>query len=158
MKYDSSADTLRHIKRVNELLGDAAITLIRRGQIHDDSKLEEPEKSAFDISTPKLKDLVFGTPEYQQSLDELKPALDHHYANNSHHPQFYKNGIDGMDLFDLMEMLIDWKAAGERTAKGNIFKSIEINKERFGISDQLNNILLNTALRIFSYDPNFVPK
>ncbi len=151
MAYDSSADTLRHIKRVNELLGECSIELIRRGQIHDDSKLEEPEKAAFDIATPKLKDLVFGTPEYQQSLDDLKPALDHHYANNSHHPQFYKNGINGMDLFDLMEMLVDWKAAGERSLpKGNIFKSIDINKKRFEISDQLETILINTAERLFS--------
>ena len=150
MQYDSSADTLRHIKRVNELMGEAAICLIRRSQIHDDSKLEEPEKSAFDIATPKLKDLVFGTPEYQQSLDDLKPALDHHYANNSHHPQFYKDGIDGMCLFDLLEMVIDWKAAGERGKRGNIFKSIDINKERFGVSDQLHQILINTAERLFS--------
>jgi hypothetical protein len=74
----------------------------------------------------------------------LKPALDHHYANNSHHPQFYKNGIDGMNLLDLVEMFFDWKAATERTKDGDIRKSIEINSTRFNISPQLVSIFVNT--------------
>jgi hypothetical protein len=41
-------------------------------------------------------------------------------------------------------MLCDWKAAGERHADGSITKSLEINKKRFGISDQLASILDNT--------------
>ena len=46
--YDSKADTLLHIKRVNELLGLAAMELIMRGQVHDNSKLLSPEKELFD--------------------------------------------------------------------------------------------------------------
>ena len=146
--YDSKADTLEHIKRVNELLSKAAIELINRGNRHDDSKLRAPEKELFDEMTPMLKNLTFGTPEYQASLDKLAPALDHHYKNNSHHPQFYIEGVNGMDLFDIMEMFFDWKAAGERTKDGNIMKSIAINKDRFGLSDQLVKIFENTANRL----------
>lgn len=152
MEYDSSKDTLLHIKRVNELLSESAINLIRRGNVHDNSKLQEPEKSEFDRLTPKLKSLVYGTPEYQESLNELQVALRHHYANNSHHPEHYENGIDDMDLFDLIEMFCDWKAACERTKDGDIYKSIEINKKRFGMSDQLCNIFRNTAFFIFKDD------
>lgn len=144
-KYDSSESTLRHIKRINQLLGDSAMELIRRGQVHDSSKLEAPEKDLFDKYTPLLKNLVYDSPEYKQSLADLKPALDHHYANNSHHPEFYKNGIDGMNLFDMIELFVDWKAAGERNKDGNIFVSIQKNKERFKMSDQLCKILENTA-------------
>lgn len=143
--YDSTADTLKHIKRVSQLLNEASIELLRRANIHDDSKLLSPEKELFDEMTPKLASIKYGTPEYQASLDALKPALDHHYANNSHHPQFYPNGINGMDLFDIIEMFFDWKAATERTADGSIIKSIEINKKRFEMSDQLSAIFENTA-------------
>jgi hypothetical protein len=153
--YDSTADTLTHIRRVQELLNRFAIDLIWRGEVHDKTKLVEPEKSAFDISTPKLKELTFGTPEYQQSLDELKPALDHHYEHNSHHPQHYEQGINGMDLFDLLEMMADWKAAGERTKNGDIYKSLEINKARFNISDQLYEILKKTVIRYLDDSPPF---
>lgn len=44
-------------------------------------------------------------------------------------------------------MFFDWKAAGERHKDGNILKSIEINKDRFGMSEQLVDIFKNTAAR-----------
>src|SRR5690554_3471786 len=102
MKYDSTKDTLLHIKRVNELLSLAAIELLARGQEHDNSKLESPEKELFDEYTPKLKDSTYGSDEYKANLKGLEPALKHHYMNNSHHPEHYENGINGMDLFDLI--------------------------------------------------------
>jgi len=148
-KYDSTADTLKHIKRVNELLINSSVELLRRAQVHDQSKLESPEKEAFDVQTPKLKNLTYGSKEYQESLDNLKVALDHHYDTNSHHPQYYPEGINGMDLFDVMEMLADWKASTERHEDGDILKSLEINKERFGIDPQLSQILLTTVVRYY---------
>jgi Family of unknown function (DUF5662) len=76
----------------------------------------------------------------------LKIALDHHYLQNTHHPEHYQNGIDGMSLLDLVEMLIDWKAASERHPEGmNIARSIEVSSRRFSIGEQLKQILLNTA-------------
>ncbi len=148
--YDSRADTLSHIKRVSELLTNAAIELIKRANVHDNSKLEAPEKELFDIYTPKLKNCDYGSDEYKQYLKELKVALDNHYGNNSHHPEHYENGINDFDLFDLNEMFFDWKASSERHESGNILKSIEINKERFGISEQLCQILRNTARKYFN--------
>lgn len=143
--YDSTEDTNQHIHRVAFYLGTYIGHLILRADDHDKSKLESPEKEYFDKYTPRLATMEFGTPEYTQNIQDLKPALEHHYANNSHHPQFYENGINGMNLFDIVEMFADWKAAGERGKDGNIFKSIDINAERFGISKQLKQILINTA-------------
>ena len=148
MQYDSKADTLLHIKRVAELMTNAASVLIYRANVHDNSKLHSPEKELFDEFTPKLKDCTYGSDEYKEYLKKLKPALDHHYKHNSHHPEHYENGVNEFDLFDLIEMTMDWKAAGERHADGNIYKSIQINKERFGLSEQLVDILLNTANRL----------
>lgn len=148
MKYDSIKDTLLHIKRVNELLLQFTKEIIDRAIQHDNSKLQEPEKPLFDKMTPLLKGLTYGSDDYKKALDELKPALDHHYANNSHHPEHYKNGIDDFTLVDLVEMFIDWKAASERHDDGDIFRSIEINKNRFGISEQLCKILKNTAAKM----------
>lgn len=148
MKYDSKSDTLLHIKRVNQLLTEAASELIRRANVHDDSKLKSPEKELFDEFTPKLKGCTYGSDEYKEYLKGLKVALDHHYANNTHHPEHYINGVNDFDLFDLIEMFFDWKAATERHDDGNIYKSININKERFEISEQVCNIFTNTAIRL----------
>lgn len=149
MEYDSTNDTLRHIKRVSELLTECSIELLKRANRHDDSKLKSPEKELFDEFTPKLKSCTYGSEEYKGHMKQLKVALDHHYENNSHHPEHYKNGINDFDLFDLTEMFMDWKAATERHNDGDIHKSIEINKERFGISDQLCEIFKNTVFRFF---------
>lgn len=146
--YDSEAETLKHIKRVNELLINAVVELLNRAKKHDDSKLKSPEKELFDEFTPKLKNVVYGSEEYKEMLKELDLAIRHHYENNSHHPQYYEGGIDDMCLFDVIEMFLDWKAAGERDSGGNIFKSIEINAERFNLSPQLVSIFKNTAKKL----------
>ena len=146
--YDSTLDTQNHINRLRELLSMASDTLIQRGIDHDKSKLDKIEKPLFDIETPLLKSLTYGTDEYKDSLKRLGIALDNHYKNNSHHPEHYENGIDDMDLFDIIEMFFDWKAAGERHENGNIYKSIDVNKKRFKMSDQLTNIYTNTAKKL----------
>ncbi len=148
MSYDSTKDTLLHIKRVAQLLTEASAELIRRANIHDNSKLESPEKEIFDEFTPKLAGTTYGSDEYKSFLKEMQAGLKHHYDNNSHHPEYYGHGINGFDLFDLIEMFFDWKAATERHNDGNIHKSIEINTERFKMSDQLKHILINTATRL----------
>lgn len=143
--YDSAQDTLAHIARVAHLLALCQEELAERANVHDNSKLEEPEKSAFDIATPKLAGLTFGSDEYKQALADLGPALGHHYASNSHHPQYYRDGVNDMNLFDIIEMLMDWKAASERHDNGDIVSSVEINVERFNIEPQLADVLRNTV-------------
>lgn len=147
--YDSTNDTMQHIQNVQGKLHLACDTLKIRAERHDLSKLHGVEKTYFDKFTPLLKDCTYGSEEYKEYLKELKVALDHHYANNSHHPEYYEKGIAGMDLFDVIEMFFDWKAATERHTDGDIYKSIEINKTRFNMSEQLVSIFTNTAKRLF---------
>jgi hypothetical protein len=87
--------------------------------------------------------------EYKGFLKEMNVALDHHYKNNPHHPEHHENGIQGMTLVDLLEMICDWKAASMRHSDGNIVESIKCNKDRFGYSSELEQILLNTVNKYF---------
>lgn len=145
--YDSTQDTTEHIQKVQENMADVRNALRIRALRHDASKLVEPEKSAYDLLTPRLKGSTYGSDEYRANLREMKPAIDHHYANNSHHPEHYPEGIAGMDLLDLVEMLCDWRAASMRHADGDMFASMHINRDRFKIDPQLFAILCNTARR-----------
>jgi len=152
MTYDSRPETQQHIDRVRYFLGEAIVNLTRRSSAHDQSKLVQPELSAFDIATPKLASLEYGSEEYKQSLAELGPALDHHFEHNDHHPEHYENGIQGMSLMALIEMLCDWRAVSERVKQrtddpdsvSTFETGLAHNKERFGISDEIYQILLNT--------------
>jgi hypothetical protein len=148
MSYDSTADTLTHIRKVSENLNNFSIDLLKRANVHDESKLHSPEKELFDELTPRLANLTYGSDEYNANLKDLQVALDHHYTNNSHHPQYYTNGVDGMTLMDLVEMYCDWKAAVERTKNGNFQKSLEVNEKRFTLAPQLVQIFKNTYERV----------
>lgn len=123
--------------------------LMERASEHDSSKLESPELEVI-AAAPDLSKLAYGTPEYEASLENIRPALEHHYSKNRHHPEFWVNGVNGMDLVDLIELLCDWEASSQRNKNGNINKSIEINGKKYNISPQLVEILNNTVDRYFT--------
>lgn len=149
--YDSWRDTLDHIQNVRSKISGVIIHLLHRSEVHDLSKLESPEKEYYDKYSPMLRTTEYGSKEYKEFLKEMQVGIDHHYNHNSHHPEYYVDGINGMNLIDLIEMICDWKAAGERhkDKPTDILKSIEMNAERFHIDDQLKQILLNTATYLY---------
>lgn len=134
---------LLHIKNVQKKLNKLAIELIARGQVHDESKLNSPEAEIFG-NAPDLSTMEYGSPEYTEGLKVIDEALQHHYANNRHHPQFFKNGINDMHILDIIEMLCDWADSCKRNKNGNLRQSIEHNANRFGISPQLVKIMENS--------------
>ena len=153
MMEDQRPATREHIKTVQTVMYFLIKELGVRAIRHDASKLESPEREIFDEYTPKLRDTTYGSNKYKGYLKEMKVALDHHYAVNRHHPEYFTplvahmniiNETFAMNLIDIVEMLCDWKAATLRHADGDIRKSIEINQKRFGYSDELKAILLNT--------------
>ncbi len=140
-------ETIQHIRKVQHFINVMIVELLKRGEEHDSSKMSPEEVDLFVDYTPKLKNCTYGSEEYKGYLKGLKPALEHHYANNKHHPEHYAKGVNDMTIVDLLELLCDWKAASQRHQNGNLLKSIEINTERFEISPQLRQILENTAKR-----------
>lgn len=148
---DGKKATEEHIEKVRDKVSTLIFNLARRASVHDQSKLESPEKEIFGEYSPKLGLVEYGSPEYKELLVAIKPALDHHYSHNSHHPEFWSGGINDMDLGDLNEMFCDWLAATERMKNGgDIHKSIDINAKRFNIDPQIVSILHNTAKRIYN--------
>jgi hypothetical protein len=144
------AETYKHVKRVRYYLDRFIKDLLHRGENHDNSKFEEPELTIFAEKTHKLKDTEYGSEEYKKLLDEVKPAIVHHYSKNRHHPEHWVNGINDMTLIDLLEMLADWKSATERNKDGNIRKSIDINAQKYQMSPQLKMIFENTVREYFT--------
>lgn len=145
----SNLDTLHHIHKVRENIYLIIQSLDERAQKHDDSKLHSPEQEIFGDNAEELAKTEYGTPEYQELLKKVQPAIEHHYQVNRHHPEHWPNGINNMTLVDLIEMLADWAAAINRTKNGDIEKSLEINSKRFQIEDQLKQIMNNTIQEYF---------
>jgi hypothetical protein len=146
MIYDSRPDTEKHKETVRGFLSDVIGDLAARSLIHDDSKLQEPEKGMYDEYIPKIRETErefgYGSPQYEAVVKQMGVVMRHHFDANSHHPEHYQNGINGMSLLDLIEALADWKAASTKSGQP---LNIEANKRRFDISDQLAEILANTV-------------
>lgn len=143
------AETYKHIQQVSNNLNIFIRELVKRGEVHDASKLESPELEGFAVALPKLKNTEYGSQEYRELLSSIKPTIEHHQSKNRHHIEFHENGIDDMDLVDLLEMVSDWRAASNRNKNGNVRKSLEKNASRYGITPQLEAILRNTIERYF---------
>lgn len=143
--FECRYETQKHIEKVRKYIRFITDKLTTRGVNHDVVKLDTPEVELFAEYTDVLKNLEYNSPEYKENLSKLSVALDHHYANCRHHPEHFQNGINDMNLVDIVEMLCDWKAASERQHNGNLLTSIEQNASRFKMTDQLKQILLNTA-------------
>jgi hypothetical protein len=146
--YDSASDTLVHIDQVRSLINQVVEDLRHRASVHDASKLRDPEKQTFDQFTPKLAASTYGSDEYKQFLVGMGDGLNHHYAENDHHPEHWQHGIADMDLIQVIEMLADWKAATLRHENGSLSRSIAQNAERFGYGVEFYRLLWNTALRM----------
>ena len=141
VEAQTKAHQIEVLKAVDCFIQNLAIRAVE----HDQSKLSPEEADLFNEFGPRLKNTTYGSDEYFEIMEKLKPSLDHHYANNRHHPDHFSDGIWGMNLLDLVEMFCDWLAATKRHADGDLRKSIHINSDRFGISDQLTAILLNSV-------------
>lgn len=161
--YDSRPETQEHIDKVRANIALAISNLQGRAVDHDASKLVSPEVEAFDVATPKLQYLEYASDEYKQSLVDLGPALEHHFAENDHHPEHWENGVAGMSTLAITEMVCDWKAASERTRKptpapegraaapaydSDFDRSLTLNQERWGYGDEIASIIRNTAIEL----------
>lgn len=112
---ESKLDTIKHIEKVRKYIKLFTDALTQRGIDHDRTKLESPEAEEFAAVNDKLAKLTYGSDDYNKCIkEELKVALDAHYAKNRHHPEHFPKGINDMNLVDILEMFADWKASSER--------------------------------------------
>ncbi len=134
----------KHISLVQDNINAVIRELNCRSAAHDLSKFSEEERPLVD-NKPLLNEAEYMSDEYMTLLEQVKPALLTHYHNNSHHPQHYTDGIYGMDMLDLLEMLADWKAACEESKDGDFASSFKANISRFNINDELSSLLRKTC-------------
>lgn len=136
-----------HQNAVRNNLDFFAENLKKRGEAHDKSKFLSPEREGYKEMYKELDGVEYNSPEYNAIREKYKDVIKHHYANNDHHPEYWVGGIEGMDLYSLVEMYCDWKAASARNGN-DIEEAVITNCKKFGIEGTpLAKILLNTALR-----------
>lgn len=135
--------TQGHIYNVRKLINKFADVLRTKGDLHDQSKLEEPEIygwAAMDLE-PRY---AYGSHEYFDKLNRFADVFKHHYAVNTHHPEHFKNPEQEMTLVDMIEMLCDWFAYKQDVSLEEGIALIYDQCDRFKFSKTIRNLLINT--------------
>lgn len=143
-------DLHKHKLVLKALLYNLANQLKERADKHDDSKYEKEEKDVFEsIDNIKREDFDSYEQYYNCTKPLIQKALDHHYANNRHHPEHFENGVNDMNLLDVLEMVVDWdtSASCRRTELDTNYSF-----KRFKIEPQLQKIILNTLKILYDED------
>ncbi len=115
MASDFIKDLVQHKQWVAQNMQRAANALFGRAAVHDNSKFESEEFELYDKLFPELQKYAYGSPELKAVYKQLGPALKHHLKVNRHHPEFHEDGINDMNLIDVLEMVCDWMAASKRS-------------------------------------------
>lgn len=123
---------LRHHRQVSYLLRELARQLENRADLHDLSVLELDEFEGRVEIQHVARKYPYDSPEYRESIKD-NTSLQLHYSRNSHHPEHYPNGVDGMSFIDFIEMTIDWLGAS-RTYRNTSFED--------GLKDQIRRFKL----------------
>lgn len=156
-KYDSTKDTLEHIKNIRDVFTVLVIPEIQKRLFnHDLSKLSSPEKETYDKYIPELKKVKYGSEGYKEVKNKMyEEGLKHHFESNRHHPEHFKNGVDDMDLFDIIEMFSDWFAASLKSDTPFI-EGLDTNIKNNKINPQLAKIFKNTYNTYFKpFEENY---
>lgn len=125
-----NASMTRHLMYVREGLLLIRQELERRGCVHDASKFSDAEFDGFARINAAARNHPYGSPEYRAGLAQERDVIHHHNIVNSHHPEHHNSPID-MGLFDLIEMVCDWRGAGKGYGNTSFRDGLKIQRERF---------------------------
>lgn len=141
---------LKHRENVKSRLLFLADELYQRAYHHDDSKLQAPEIGWL-IEMDKEPRYPYGSPEYFDKMKRWDKFFRHHYKFNRHHPDHFQDGISGMNLADLCEYIVDIISYFEELHVGEALDTVNKQADRFGLDEQLIQILKNTLIEYFTW-------
>lgn len=101
---------------------------------HDNSKWSNDEFDAYRRHFHSVSDK-----EKEDSEEDFKKALNHHYMVNDHHPEYWKN--TNMPNIAIAELICDWEAMGRKFG-GNPLEYFEKNKTK--LKTKMNEYSYNT--------------
>ncbi len=146
-----------HIARVRKHLNTFIQLLNKRAQLHDQSKLQDPEFKWWKQMDEEPR-YPYGTPEYHEKVARWKKVFDNHYRYNRHHPEHFDDGIKSMTLVDLVEMMCDWLGYKDVMTISEAMRVCDQQMERYQFSEELREIMFNTLTRYFSLMGGFNPE
>lgn len=111
--------------------------LERRALAHDLSKLSPDEVEGFVRINQAAREHPYGSDEYIASMRREKGpdgCITLHFSRNSHHPEYHEHERD-MGWLDLIEMVLDWKAAADTYGKATLREGLATHRQRLDFTE-----------------------
>ncbi len=132
-----------HKTKMEEKLIKSSEELFKRAKEHDNDKLENKEiYQTYKKYFPELKKIPFGTREYFEFEKKNFAKAHQIHAQNRHHFYSRKNTLDDINLFDLIEVVIDISESAKQY--GNEDKIMESLKNKQVFNYELEELVKNT--------------
>lgn len=127
--------------------------LVYKANSHDNDKIEEGYvNDVYQEHFPKLKQIEFGTPEYRNyELEHFKLAHREH-AQNRHHYYNPLNTAKDIDLFDLLEAIVDIRQSQRQYSEYSIDFIMETFKNKGVLELDIERLAYNTLLKLETLD------
>lgn len=151
--YEFENETRKHVAMVSNYIAGIVNELLMRAVTHDLSKFDSPEFQIFEQNMPAYKSATPGSDEYKKCLDNMKPAFDHHYKMNRHHPEYFvinekdlklEHALSRLTIIDLIQTFVDWLSTANRQ-NYSVFEFLDKMAQKYNIHPQLLQILRNTV-------------
>lgn len=142
---------LLHKARVKKWATKFTHLLLARAELHDDSKLKEPELTGWRMmdSEPWYR---YGTPDYFDKVRRYHWLMELHWGQNRHHPEYWDLHPEWQDkdLLDICEMMIDWLSYKDVISVSEAIELVDKQTKRYNFSEELSDLMKNTLLNYFS--------
>lgn len=142
-----------HQQKVAAVIRQVIQELIARALTHDASKFTTQELKDNLVTLPDKWGLLaeghgYHSPEQEQHRARFTAEIARHRKAHRHHPEYHADGVNDMDLIDLIEMICDWYVSAP-----DIDQSIRKNSEDYEIDPHISRILENTASKLKKIAP-----
>jgi len=114
-----------------------------RARFHDQSKLGVDEFSGFVEIHHVARENPIGSPDYEAAM-RTAPCIAHHFAENSHHPEHHGK-TERMGWLDIIEMVLDWKAASDVYGNTTLRDGLEYQFSRHGFTGEQRWLILQVV-------------
>lgn len=120
---------------------------------HDNDKVEPGYvNEVYQEHFPTLKAIEFGTPEYRQyELEHFKQAHAMH-SQNRHHYYNPLNEIEDINLFDLLEAIVDIRQSQRQYSEYDIDFIMTTFKNKGVLELDVEKLAYNTLLKLEEID------
>lgn len=136
-----------HRALVHDKLATVSREINTRARRHDQSSLSGTELRIYKEHFDELQKYPIFDPRRDIVLSKMRVAIAYHHEANDHHPEHFTNGIDDMNLLQLMEFVADVMSQSEQNGI-DVYEILPLLKDQYDISNQLYQVILNTVAEI----------